>query len=97
MHIFHSTSIIQNDFSDVSTTRCAPNFSNFPDKRLKRSLLFRLRFQFFDYLQFQYGEVVAQSCSVKNLIFKISQNPQENTCLGVSFNKVADLQYDGEL
>ena len=69
------------------------NFGNFLDKCLKRSLLFRLKFQFFDYLQFRYSEVVAQSCSVENLIFKISQN----TCLGVSFNKVADVQYDGEL
>ena len=32
-----------------------------------------------------FSEAVAQRCSVKNVYFKISQNSQENTCVGVSF------------
>ena len=30
-------------------------------------------------------EVVARMCSIKNVLLKISQNSQENTCARVSF------------
>ena len=33
------------------------------------------------------SEAVVQSCSVKKLFLKISQNSQENTCARVSFFK----------
>ena len=32
-----------------------------------------------------YTEAVVRSWSVKNVFWKISQNSQENTCVGVSF------------
>ena len=32
-----------------------------------------------------YTEAVSQRCSVKMVFLKISQNSQENTCVGVSF------------
>ena len=34
----------------------------------------------------------SSSCSVKKLLLKLMKNSQENTCVGVSFNKVASLQ-----
>ena len=37
-------------------------------------------------------EAVAQRCSVKKVLLKISQNSQENTCARASFNKVAGLR-----
>ena len=33
----------------------------------------------------QFEEAVAQTCSVKKVFLEISQNSQENTCVGVSF------------
>ena len=33
----------------------------------------------------KYSEAVVQSCSVKKVLLKISQNPQENTCARDSF------------
>ena len=33
-----------------------------------------------------------QRCFVQKVLLKISQNSQENTCVRVSFNKVASLQ-----
>ena len=44
---------------------------------------------------FQRTEVVAQRCSAKKVLLEISQNSQENTCAGVSFNKVAGLTSGG--
>ena len=32
-----------------------------------------------------FSEAVIQKCSLKNLLLKISQNSQENNCVGVSF------------
>ena len=40
------------------------------------------------------SKVVAQRCSVKKVVFEISKNSQENTCVRVSFfNKVAGLRH----
>ena len=36
-------------------------------------------------------EAVVQTCSAKRLLWKISQNSQENTCASLFFNKVAGL------
>ena len=38
------------------------------------------------------AEAVARVCSVKKVFLKVSQYAQENTCAGVFFNKVADIQ-----
>ena len=38
------------------------------------------------------SEEVSWRCSVKKVFLKISQYSQENTCVGVSFNKVAGLK-----
>ena len=36
-------------------------------------------------------EAVVQRCSVKNIFIKLTQNKQENTCVGVSFQRPATL------
>ena len=38
------------------------------------------------------SEAVVRRCSVKNVVLKILQNSQENTCARVFFNKVAGLR-----
>ena len=45
------------------------------------------------------SEAVAQRCSVKKKFLEISQNSRENTCVRVSYNKVAGWGngYDKEL
>ena len=37
-------------------------------------------------------EAVVQRCSVKRVFLEISQNPQENTCASLIFDKVAGLR-----
>ena len=36
-------------------------------------------------------EAIIQRCSVKKMFLKISPNSKENTCVRVSFNKVAGM------
>ena len=53
---------------------------------------FCLRFMINIFLEFIHTEAVVQRCSVKKVFLKISQNSQENTCVGVSFLQVLGLQ-----
>ena len=41
---------------------------------------------------YQNTKTVVRRCSVKRFFLKISQSSQRNTCVGVSFNKVADIK-----
>ena len=38
------------------------------------------------------GSVLQKRCSSKKVFLKICQNSQENTCVGIFFNKVAGLR-----
>ena len=38
------------------------------------------------------SQSVARSCSVKKVLFKISQNPQESTCVRIFFHEAAGFQ-----
>ena len=45
----------------------------------------------YDRRVFRTRETVVRRCSVKKVFLKISQKSQENTCVGVSFNKISGL------
>ena len=70
------------------------NFTNFPDKRLKWSLFFMLRFHFiFNYLQFKCKEAVVQWCSVRKVFFKnFTKFTEKYLFLESPFNNVVGLQ-----
>ena len=48
-----------------------------------------IKTNFFLHLVRNISEAVAQRCSIKKVLLKISQNSQENTCARVSFSPVA--------